>query len=75
MPRIAAAAALSTAPTTPAPSESRPARRTVRPRPPRVAANFRLKAVTTASLEGSLCNSRGQGRRRRPQPSVSCYNA
>ena len=42
---------------------------------PRVAANFRLKAVTTASLEGSLCISRGQGRRRRPQPSVSCYNA
>ena len=39
--------------------------------PPRVAANFRLKAVTTASLEGSLCNSRGQGRRRRPQPSDS----
>ena len=39
--------------------------------PSRVAANFRLKAVTTASLEGSLCNSRGQGRRRRPQPSDS----
>ncbi len=35
------------------------------------AANFRLKAVTTASLEGSLCNSRGQGRRGRPQPSDS----
>ena len=34
-------------------------------------ANFRLKAVTTASLEGSLCISRGQGRRRRPQPSDS----
>ena len=33
------------------------------------AANFRLKAVTTASLEGSLCISRGQGRRGRPQPS------
>ena len=39
--------------------------------PPRAAANFRLKAVTTASLEGSLCISRGQGRRRRPQPSDS----
>ena len=39
--------------------------------PSRVAANFRLKAVTTASLEGSLCNSRGQGRRGRPQPSDS----
>ena len=38
---------------------------------PIAAANFRLKAVTTASLEGSLCNSRGQGRRRRPQPSDS----
>ena len=35
------------------------------------AANFRLKAVTTASLKGSLCNSRGQGRRGRPQPSDS----
>ena len=35
------------------------------------AANFRLKAVTTASLEGSPCNSRGQGRRGRPQPSDS----
>ena len=35
------------------------------------AANFRLKAVTTASLEGSLCISRGQARRRRPQPSDS----
>ena len=35
------------------------------------AANFRLKAVTTASLEGSLCISRGQGRPGRPQPSVS----
>ena len=39
--------------------------------PPIAAANFRLKAATTASLEGSLCNSRGQGRRRRPQPSDS----
>ena len=39
--------------------------------PAEVAANFRLKAVTTASLEGSLCISRGQGRRRRPQPSDS----
>ncbi len=39
--------------------------------PPIAAANFRLKAVTTASLEGSLCNSRGQGRRGRPQPSDS----
>ena len=39
--------------------------------PSRVAANFRLKAVTTASLEGSLCISRGQGRRQRPQPSDS----
>ena len=39
--------------------------------PARVAANFRLKAVTTASLEGSLCISRGQGRRQRPQPSDS----
>ena len=39
--------------------------------PAETAANFRLKAVTTASLEGSLCNSRGQGRRRRPQPSDS----
>ena len=38
---------------------------------PRVAANFRLKAVTTASLEGSLCISRGQGRPGRPQPSDS----
>ncbi|MGM9862084.1 MAG: hypothetical protein ACI30W_05755, partial [Muribaculaceae bacterium] len=36
-----------------------------------VAANFRLKAVTTASLTGSLCISRGQGRRGRPQPSDS----
>ena len=35
------------------------------------AANFRLKAVTTASLEGSLCISRGQGRPGRPQPSDS----
>ena len=39
--------------------------------PAETAANFRLKAVTTASLEGSLCISRGQGRRRRPQPSDS----
>ncbi|MGM9845469.1 MAG: hypothetical protein ACI30K_04495, partial [Muribaculaceae bacterium] len=39
--------------------------------PAEAAANFRLKAVTTASLEGSLCNSRGQGRRGRPQPSDS----
>ena len=39
--------------------------------PSRVAANFRLKAVTTASLSGSPCNSRGQGRRGRPQPSDS----
>ena len=39
--------------------------------PARAAANFRLKAVTTASLEGSLCISRGQGRRRRPHPSDS----
>ena len=39
--------------------------------PPIAAANFRLKAVTTASLEGSLCISRGQGRRQRPQPSDS----
>ena len=39
--------------------------------PSRAAANFRLKAVTTASLEGSPCNSRGQGRRGRPQPSDS----
>ena len=39
--------------------------------PAEVAANFRLKAVTTASLEGSPCNSRGQGRRGRPQPSDS----
>ena len=44
-------------------------------RAPRVAANFRLKAVTTASLEGSLCISRGQGRRGRPQPSVSSPRA
>ena len=35
------------------------------------AANFRLKAVTTASLQGSLCNSRGQGRPGRPLPSDS----
>ncbi|MGM9861285.1 MAG: hypothetical protein ACI30W_01685 [Muribaculaceae bacterium] len=34
-------------------------------------ANFRLKAVTTASLKGSLCISRGQGRPGRPQPSDS----
>ena len=39
--------------------------------PAETAANFRLKAVTTASLEGSLCISRGQGRRQRPQPSDS----
>ena len=39
--------------------------------PAEVAANFRLKAVTTASLEGSLCISRGQGRPGRPQPSDS----
>ncbi|MGM9861286.1 MAG: hypothetical protein ACI30W_01690, partial [Muribaculaceae bacterium] len=35
------------------------------------AANSRLKAATTASLKGSLCISRGQGRRGRPQPSDS----
>ena len=39
--------------------------------PTRAIANFRLKAVTTASLQGSPCNSRGQGRRQRPQPSDS----
>ena len=37
--------------------------------PAETAANFRLKAVTTASLKRSLCNSRWQGRRGRPQPS------
>ena len=39
--------------------------------PAETAANFRLKAVTTASLEGSPCISRGQGRRQWPQPSDS----
>ncbi|MGM9862093.1 MAG: hypothetical protein ACI30W_05800 [Muribaculaceae bacterium] len=53
----------------------RPRHRAPSGRAPRVAANFRLKAVTTASLKGSLCISRGQGRRGRPQPSVSSYNA
>ncbi|MGM9845340.1 MAG: hypothetical protein ACI30K_03830 [Muribaculaceae bacterium] len=62
-----------TAPTSAAPPTppTAPATRAVRPRAQRSAANFRLKAVTTASLEGSLCNSRGQGRRGRPQPSES----
>ncbi|MGM9861853.1 MAG: hypothetical protein ACI30W_04585 [Muribaculaceae bacterium] len=40
-------------------------------RAPRAEAIFRLKAVTTASLQGSLCISRGQGRQGRPQPSDS----
>ena len=57
-------------PSTPTAASSTPAAPSGRGLP-RVAANFRLKAVTTASLEGSLCISRGQGRPGRPQPSDS----
>ncbi|MGM9844939.1 MAG: hypothetical protein ACI30K_01750 [Muribaculaceae bacterium] len=71
-PQFVGAQYFAPASTTPpaAPTEpSTPPTRAVRPRAPIAAANFRLKAVTTASLKGSLCNSRGQGRRGRPQPS------
>ncbi|MGM9845849.1 MAG: hypothetical protein ACI30K_06430, partial [Muribaculaceae bacterium] len=68
-PPTASAAPTHTTHTTHTPTT--PPTRAVRPRAPRAAANFRLKAVTTASLKGSLCNSRGQGRRGRPQPSES----
>ena len=61
-PPPAAPTAATTAPSEPSTPPSTPAE---------TAANFRLKAVTTASLEGSLCISRGQGRRGRPQPSDS----
>ncbi|MGM9845968.1 MAG: hypothetical protein ACI30K_07050, partial [Muribaculaceae bacterium] len=73
------AATASTTPNTPpnTPPAAPPAAptRAVRPRATIAAANFRLKAVTTASLKGSLCNSRGQGRRGRPQPSDSILYA
>ena len=61
-PPPAAPTAATTAPSEPSTPPSTPAE---------VAANFRLKAVTTESLKGSLCISRGQGRPGRPQPSDS----
>ena len=62
----------SAAATTPAPTPAECSECSEPPStPPRAAANFRLKAVTTASLKRSLCNSRWQGRRGRPQPSDS----